>query len=127
MATYQEINKTIAENSALLFSITDVPEEFQECKLADEDESYQLPIAREKQLADDFAFISAWTQDGTKVMAVGIEEDADKQGMVIRLASNTGQSTVAGDGLEGIASTLQKAASRSKSKSCCTRMVYRSN
>ena len=112
MASGQNINKTLAENSALLFSITDVPEIAQEHELPADDQSYQLTVEREKQLAEDFAFLSAYRDDVTRVMAVAIEEDLRNKQMTIRLASNTGDLSKVKQGFISIGDVLQRAASR---------------
>lgn len=47
-----------------------------------------------------------------RVMAVSVEEDFDKRGMTIRLASNTGDLSRITEDFNGIANTLEKAALR---------------
>ena len=115
MNKYGEAYKLVAENSALLSSITELPGKEKECELPAEDGNHQLPVAREMQLADDLAFLSATTDNMYEVKAVGIEEDLDKMGMTIRVASNTGELSRVKDGFQLIGSILQRAASRSKS------------
>ena len=110
METYQADIQRMSENIALLASIVEVPGQQEESELPVEDKNYQLPVAREKQLADDLAFLSATTDDMLKVMAVGVEEDSDKNGLTIRLASNTGSLAVVKNGFEGIGLILQQAA-----------------
>lgn len=50
------------------------------------------------------------------VMAVAIEEDADGNGITIRLASNTGDLSSIREALSGIAKTLEKALTRGTNK-----------
>lgn len=47
------------------------------------------------------------------VMAVAIEDDADRSGMTIRLASNIGDLSIMKETLDDIAKSLEKAATRS--------------
>ena len=109
----QKTRKRLVENITLLWTLNEVPESPKENKLSCEnDEAQQLAPEREKQLADSFAFISALTDDMLRVMAVSIEEDFDKRGMTIRLASNTGDLSRITEDFNGIANTLEKAALR---------------
>ena len=73
------------------------------------DEGRQLSPDRERQLVDSFAFISASTDNMLRVMAVCIEEDPDKTGMTIRLASNTGDLSYVTQGFNSIARILEQA------------------
>ncbi|MCJ1416147.1 hypothetical protein MMC32_002482 [Xylographa parallela] len=116
MDASQHIRKQLAENIILLHSLNEVPGKEKECDLPAENQSRQLSIAREKQLGDDFAFLSATTDDMSRVMAVGIEEDEDGTGMTIRLASNSGDlSSIRGE-FERIGNILQEAASRTSAR-----------
>jgi len=109
----QTIRTRLIENITLLYTLTEVPEQPKENVLScGNDEARQLTPERERQLADSFAFISASTDDMLRVMAVCVEEDPDKMGMTIRLASNTGDISRITEGFNGIANTLGKAALR---------------
>ncbi|MCJ1433396.1 hypothetical protein MMC27_002756 [Xylographa pallens] len=112
----QHLRKQLAENIILLRSLNEVPGKEEECDLPAENQSRQLSIAREKQLADDFAFLSATTDDMSRVMAVGIEEDEGGTGMTIRLASNTGDLSGIRGEFERIGDILQEAASRTSAR-----------
>ncbi|MCJ1396231.1 hypothetical protein MMC18_009120 [Xylographa bjoerkii] len=90
------IRQRLAENGVLFFLITKFPGQETACGLAAEDGSRLLTIAYKKQLAKDFAFLSASTDDMHRVMAVGTEEDLDKTGMTTRLASNSGEWRISG-------------------------------
>lgn len=90
---------------------TEVSEQLKENGLScGNDEARQLTPEPERQLADSFAFISASTDDMLMVMAVCVEEDPDKMGMTIRLASNTGDLSRITEDFNGIANTVEKAA-----------------
>ena len=107
------------ENITLLWTLNEVPELPKEnalkCKT---DETRQLIPERERQLVDNFAFISASTDDMLRVIAVCVEESSDQQGMTIRLASNTGDLTPVVEGFQVIARTLEKAALRGMNLLC---------
>lgn len=109
MAKPLDIRKRLAENIALLEAIEQLPGRPQECVLPAEDESRQLTVERESQLADDFAFLAATTDDKNKIMGVGIEEHIDRQGMIVRIASNTGDLSKVRRDLEQICKILENA------------------
>ncbi|KAJ6093609.1 hypothetical protein N7486_008898 [Penicillium sp. IBT 16267x] len=75
---------------------------------------YQLAYEREKQLADDFTFISATEDDMYKVMADAVEEDPDRCGMTIQLASNSGDLEIVENSFMKIAKILEKGSFRSE-------------
>lgn len=101
------------ENVIMLWTLNEVPERPKENVIdCGTDETRQLTLERERQLADNFAFISASTDDMLRVMAVCVEESYDQQGMTIRLASNTGDLSRTIEGFRGIAGTLERAALR---------------
>ena len=107
----------LVENITLLWTLNEVPEQPKDNKSPrEDDERRQLTLEREWQLAESFAFISGTTDDMLRVMAVSIEEDADRNGWTIRLASNTGDISGIKGGLDDIAKTLEKAATRSTKK-----------
>ncbi|MCJ1387130.1 hypothetical protein MMC17_010259 [Xylographa soralifera] len=116
MDASQLVRKHLAENIILLRSLNKVPGEVKECDLPAENQSRQLSIAREKQLGDDFAFLSATTDNMSRVMAVGIEEDDGGTGMTIRLASNTGDLSRIREEFRKIGDILQEAASRTSAR-----------
>ena len=113
----QEIQKRLAENITLLWTLCEVPGRPHENETRrGDDEGRQLPWDRERQLVDSFAFISASTDDSFPVTAVCIEEDPDKMGMTICLASNTGDLSHVTQGFDDIAGTLEQASLRSRAK-----------
>lgn len=111
--------KRLVENITLLWTLTETPERPKDNILSNNlsgchDKARQLTLERERQLAESFAFISASTDDMLRVMAVGIEEDPDQNGMTVCLASNTGDLSSMTQSFEGLAKTLEKAALRGK-------------
>lgn len=117
MDTYPSICRRIVANSALAQSILKNPVVLgpdTECELPVDDGSHQLSVERERKLADDFAFLAATTDDTDRIMAVAIEEDADRMGMHLRVASNTGDLSNVEEGLQKIVDILRRAASPSQ-------------
>jgi len=107
-------HRRLIENITLLYTLTEVPEQPTENQLTcAEDGTQQFTAAREMQLADTFAFISATTADMFQVTAVCIEEDRNRMGMTVRLASNSGDLSSIATGLKEVANTLEEAALRS--------------
>lgn len=91
----------------------EIPNVPKENKLhASYDERRQLSLEREQQLVDNFAFISASTDNMLRVMAVCIEETPDQNRITIRLASNTGDLSPVIQGFKDIARTLEQASSK---------------
>ena len=117
LSSSQEIQKRLVENITLLWTLCKVPGKPKDNDIhVGHDEGRQLPRDRERQLADSFAFISATTDNMEQVMAVCIEEDPDKEGMTVRLASNTGDLSDVTQGLKDIARTLEQASLRSRAR-----------
>lgn len=117
LSSSQKIQKRLVENTTLFWTLCEVPGEPKENDIhVGHDEGRQLSGDRERQLTDSFAFISATTDDMLRVMAVSIEEDPDKKGMTVRMASNTGDLSVVTEGLNGIARTLELASLRSRAR-----------
>ena len=117
LSSGQEVQKRLVENITLLWTLCEIPGNPKENKIdGGHDEGRQLPWDRERQLVDSFAFISASTDDMLRVMAVCIEEDPDKQGMTLRLASNTGDLSRVIQGFNGIARSLEQATWRSRAR-----------
>jgi hypothetical protein len=109
----QRIRETIIENITLLWTLSEVPEQAKENGIDSEiDESRQLTVEREVQLASSLAFISASTDNILRVMAVCVEEWSDEQGLTIRLASNTGDLSRISESFKDIADTIERAALR---------------
>lgn len=108
-----QTQRRIIENVTMLWTLNEVPEQPKENVLrGSADKTRQLTQERELQLGSSLAFIAASTDDMLKVMAVCVEEDSDRLGMTIRLASNTGHLSQTVASFKGIAITLEKASLR---------------
>ena len=113
MSCNQTSRQRLIENITILWTLNEIPEKPKYNTSSREDNgARQLTLERERQLADSFAFISARTDNRLHVMAVSVEEDADGNGITIRLASNTGDLSDTKEALTGIAKTLEKASTR---------------
>lgn len=73
-----------------------------------DDDSYPLPFEVEKSLADDFAFIAACQPQVDFVSAVAIEQDLERDSLVIKLAANQGVAVQVKEKFEGILTVLKK-------------------
>ncbi|KAL8884892.1 MAG: hypothetical protein Q9215_007151 [Flavoplaca cf. flavocitrina] len=121
----EKIQKRLVENITLLWAMCEVPNMPKENELSgSQDEHRRLSLNREKQLVDSFAFIAASTDDPLRIMAVCIEECQKKGGMIIRLASNTGDLSSLKQGFTGIAQTLEQASSKAKPSSELRRDLF---
>ncbi|CAD6587309.1 MAG: hypothetical protein ASARMPRED_003057 [Alectoria sarmentosa] len=110
----------------MLWTLNDLPEQPKDNTVGREsDETRQLPPERERQLAENFAFISASTDNMRRVMAVCVEENLDKKGITIRVASNTGDLSRIKEKLDGIAKTLETAALRVESRISVRQSLFR--
>lgn len=112
MPTDQEQHERcrLLENVNLLCALLDVPSPYvgeneQPCTAADG--GHRLSFRRERQLAGDFAFLAATTDDPLKVRAVGIEEHRHDSGLTIRVATNSGSLLVVKEGFEYICNILK--------------------
>ena len=83
--------------------------------IASNDRNHVLPFDVEERLANDFAFIAAAKKEVEAVSAVVLEEAADSQSLIVRLAANGTISEVVMSRLTSILATLQKCA-RGKSE-----------
>lgn len=120
-SAYLKLRQTIVQNSAFLHALDEVPGTEEESRLVyTGQQDYQLTIDREKELSEDFAFLAARKDDPDNVMAVAIEEDEDKCGMTIRVATNKGDLAGVKTGLGDIAHILERAATR-----CMSFSVFR--
>ena len=112
MNQYDEHRRRTIENAALLWALAEVPEKPAENSISSVDGEWRLPISREIQLTEDLAYIASTTDDSNKVMAVCIEEGADKTSIVVRVASNAGDLVSIVQNLQGIADLMVRAARR---------------
>jgi hypothetical protein len=56
--------------------------------------SSSLTIEQEREIVSNLAFLSSRSKNSKRVVAIGIEEDHDGQGMVIRMAVNGGDKDI---------------------------------
>ncbi|KAL3417938.1 hypothetical protein PVAG01_10948 [Phlyctema vagabunda] len=82
-----------------------------------ETRQHRLSFEREKQITSNLAFLSATTDDSLKVMAVCVEEHRPDDGVIIRLATNTGDLTAIKAGFDVLAKVLKEAAHRKNLRS----------
>ena len=76
------------------------------------DPTRQLSVLREKEIACNLAFLSATSDNSLKVMAVCVEEYRNGKGIIIRVASNTGDLGMVTEGFIKLAKVLEHAAQR---------------
>ena len=112
MDQYDEHRRSTIENAALLWALAEVPEKPTENSISNVEGEWTLPITREIQLTEDLAFIASSKDDSNEVMAVCMEEGADKASIVIRVASNAGDLSHMVQNLQGIADLMVQAARR---------------
>lgn len=117
LSSGQKIQKRLVENITLLWALCETPDQPKENEIRGSyDDGRQLSLDRERQLVDSFAFISASTDNMLRVMAICIEEDPNKTGMTIRLASNIGDLSHVTQGFNSTARTLELASSRCRAR-----------
>ncbi|KAK1048869.1 hypothetical protein LTR74_017427 [Friedmanniomyces endolithicus] len=90
MDSYGNARRQTAENAALMWALTETPSLPSETLAKPKAGSWEVDLEREKQLADDLAFLVCVWDDPTEVRAVCIEEDQNGSGITIRIATNTG-------------------------------------
>ena len=105
----------LARNVAVLYALNEVPGRDQACEISETegDGNNRLPLLREKELAEDFAFLCATSDSPEEVRAVAIEPQVDGTGILVRVASNTGDLDHVVRGLQAIGYELEVAARRS--------------
>lgn len=112
MDQYEELRKHTIENATLLWTLAEVPEKPAESTVYSVDGEWTLPINRKVQLTEELTFIAS-SKDGSKeIMAVCLEEGADKVSMVIRVASNAGNLLRMVQNLQGVADLMARATRR---------------
>lgn len=112
MDAWNAMRRRTVENATMLCALTETPEDPKENCIATQKEEWALPLSRERQLAEDFVFISSYRDSPDEVMAVCIEEGADGRSMHVRVASNTGGLVHVVNHLERIADIMMKATTR---------------
>lgn len=90
MNAWNAIRQRTAENATMLCAFTETPEAPQENALVVQQGRWSLPVERECQLAEDFAFISSYRHSSDEVTAVCLEEGLDGRSMTVRVAANAG-------------------------------------
>lgn len=75
---------------------------------------HRLSITREKEIASSLAFLAATSDDNLNVMAVCIEEHSNKDGITVRVASNSGELSEVVRGFRNIAAILETVARRGR-------------
>ena len=78
-----------------------------------------LTIEQEREVVSNLAFLSSHSKNSKRVVAIGLEEDHDGRGLVIRMAINGGDKDVpyTEEGLKQISRILEQASRRGKAKS----------
>ncbi|MCJ1462819.1 hypothetical protein MMC07_001422 [Pseudocyphellaria aurata] len=121
--------KDLMETIILLFMLNQCPESPkanpQQQALSTLSTTYQLPLQRELEIADNLAFLSATKKDPNRVMAVCLEEGRDRRSCTIRLTSNTGDLGKVVFEFRLLARILERAASRVNDKDDDTRALFR--
>jgi hypothetical protein len=106
----------LAQNITLLWMLNEVVEKPHENSLGISmsrvDETRHLSLQREIEIASNLAFLSATTNNNKKVMAVCVEETRNGEGIIFRVASNTGDLSRVEEGLKALGRTLEKSARR---------------
>jgi hypothetical protein len=95
-----------------LAELNQVPEKPRENNLISGRSVHFLSISRENEISSNLAFLSAVSDSSLKVMAVCIEEYRNGRGLIIRIASNTGDLSEVTNGLRTLAGSLEEAAQR---------------
>ncbi|KAF2719800.1 hypothetical protein K431DRAFT_330800 [Polychaeton citri CBS 116435] len=78
-----------------------------------------LPSEIEEQLAEDFAFLTAWENTPSSVAGATITQQNDTGGICVRIAANEGISKPVRDGLQEMLSSIETCALRRLSKRSC--------
>ena len=116
--------KRLIENITLLWTLNEIIEDPRQNMLPDNGKCWrQLPIERERTIADLLAFLSATHDDNCKITAVCIEENPDHKHLTIRLSSNTGDSSYVKNGFGGIARILEQANTRGRMR-CRSKTLF---
>lgn len=114
MELYKSLRQRAMESATLLWSLDEVPENPKENIPAGGIGTFNLPVDREKQLADDLAFIASSEDDSKRIVAVCMEEQSNNGGVVIRVASNVGDVENTARNLQRVADSMSEASHRGK-------------
>ncbi|KAF2173319.1 hypothetical protein M409DRAFT_49782 [Zasmidium cellare ATCC 36951] len=119
MEEFQQLRRDSLEHATLLWSLTETPGD--SCMYRDKATTQvfrQLSIVHERQLTDAFAFIASWKDDPDEIVAVCVEEKRPiDPGIVIRIASNTGNPSAIVAKLQCVAAMMKRASHRNVSRS----------
>lgn len=102
----------LGQSISRLRKLNEVPEPPKENIPAPGVDSHNLSVEREKDIASNLAFLSATSDDNQKVMAVCVEEQLNGEGIIIRIASNSGDLSEVTNGFKMLATILEKSAQR---------------
>lgn len=101
----------LAENITLLQKVNSEPGRPSEnaipCLELDE---RALKLRHERDIADCLAFVSTYSNDPNRVMALCIEEKPNRQGLIVSVAANAGNLDTLTFGMHGIVSILENEA-----------------
>ncbi|KAF2270470.1 hypothetical protein CC78DRAFT_573757 [Lojkania enalia] len=70
------------------------------------DNGRQLSLRKELEIVEDLTYLSVYSNDPADVMALCIEEQANHEGMIVSIATNTGPSQHLQKGVQSIVDTL---------------------
>ena len=94
----------------LLREIVELPSAVSIHKVATDKSQRVMSLQREKELAESLAYLASWSDDPAHVVAVCIEENSSRDGMIINLAVNSGSLEKVIRGFEKMANILEKTA-----------------
>lgn len=115
MEEYTQARCRAAQNAILLASLDELPIPPCETELVANSECCALTLRRETQLADDFAFISSMKHDPNRVTAICLEANQNGDGIVFRIASNSGSLERVVKELQAIADIMMQTSRHSAS------------
>lgn len=110
MDRYDQLRRRTIQNATVLWSLTDLPERPTENQISSDVRTGTLSIKRERQLAEDFAFIACTRDVSEEVIAVCVEEHKEESKLLIRVASNSGDINYAVAMLRSVAALMMEAA-----------------
>lgn len=115
MEEYTQARCRAAQNAILLACLDELPIPPCETEVVATSECCALTLHREMQLVDDVAFISSMKYDPNRVTAICLEANQNGDGIVFRVASNTGSLERVVKELQGIADIMMQASKHSMS------------
>jgi hypothetical protein len=83
-----------------------------------------LSLRREGELVETLAFLAAYTDDPSRVVAVCVDESQHGNAMIVRMAVNNGSLVIAKEAFEKMARILERAAAKGLVSSSKTQMKY---